>query len=202
MPTNLAIIGRRGSGKTTIATELMRRGYTRHSWADPVKEIARWAYGHVDKAELYTVHDGISETQVTGRWILQRIGTEALRGQVDQDFWIKVGLRKIENDEIVRRSEADGAAIRERLWVNDDTRFPNEVEALKSRGFKIVYVSVPDDVRIERLGKEYDPVADTHPSETSISMHDANLIVNGTLTPKEIVDQILEATTAKPILTW
>lgn len=193
--TNFAILGRRGSGKTTIALELMRRGYERHSWAEPVKEIARWAYGHIDKASLYEVTASDGPIPVTGRWILQRIGTEALRNCVDQDFWIKVGLRKIEADETVRRSETDSANVRPRLWVNDDTRFPNEVEALRSRGFVIVYIGVPDEVRIERLGREYDPVADTHPSETSVNEMDADLLVNGTLPPAQIVDMIIDGAT-------
>lgn len=163
----------------------MSRGYVRHSWAEPVKEIARWAFGHVDKAGLYEIVSKESgPIQVTGRWILQRIGTEALRDQVDQDFWIKVGLNKIDASEV----EEFGY-----FWVNDDTRFPNEVRALRSRGFIIAYIAVPDHVRIARLGAEYDPVADTHPSETSVTEHDADVIVDGTLPPSEIADHLLEA---------
>lgn len=183
---NVAILGRHGSGKTTLAVELMRKGYTRFSWADPVKEIARWAYGHVDKAGLYTVRRGREEIAVTGRDILQRIGTDAIREKVDADFWIKAGIRRID---AMDGPDYDGDPIR---WVNDDTRFPNEVEALRSRGFLIVWIAVPDVTRIDRLGAGYNPVADLHPSETSVGARDADITVNGLMLPSEIAEQVLD----------
>lgn len=165
---HVALLGRRGTGKTSTAGALMARGYTRMSWADPVKDIARLAYGHIEKSGTYEVTretiDGPLPVMTSGRDILQRIGTDAIRRHVDQDFWIKVGIRRLDASEGV-------------TWVNDDTRFPNEVEALRSRGFLIVYLVCDEQLRRDRLGDDWSPDADQHPSETSVSAYDADIVV-------------------------
>jgi len=191
--TNLAIIGRRGSGKTTISQYLVdHHGYTRHSWAAPVKEIASWAYGPIDKAGRYIVETVDGPVGVSGRWLLQRIGTDALRNAVDQAFWIKVGLRKIDEDrEPTVLPSGDTISAPVHRWVNDDTRFPNEVVALRSRGFIVFKLEVPAAVRAARLGAEYDPEADSHPSETEIERINPHYTVDGTQPVEKVVEDIL-----------
>lgn len=147
---NIAFVGKLGSGKSTAARMLEKDGWVRHSWAEPVRYIFGMAFEPITpenyatvKAKKYDVsYDGLPTT-MTGRELLQRIGTEAMREQVDQDFWLKCGLRSIED------SNSVGAFV-----VNDDTRFLNEADALRKLGFRIV--------RIVRPGQED---TGTHPSE-------------------------------------
>lgn len=156
-PPNIALIGQMGSGKSTIAAALTKFNYVRFSWASGVRHVASLAYGPVDKNTLYEVSVNGRPTGRTGREILQRIGTDALRNQVDEDFWIRAGLREIDT-------------IHQPL-VNDDTRFPNEADALARRGWVIVRIKVPDEIRLHRLHKLYGNDLDAalnHPSETTI----------------------------------
>lgn len=190
---NIALIGGMGSGKTTILTEFQRRGYERLSWADPVKEIARWAYGHVEKNELYTVNTNDGDVVRSGREILQRIGTDALRDQVDQDFWIRCGLNRM------KEVNAAYAQMHNKAnWVNDDSRFPNEIAALRFRGFVVVRLVVSDATRAARLSITDDQLQQLseHPSEKLIaSLHHDLAVDNSALPPANVADAILYAIT-------
>jgi dephospho-CoA kinase len=182
---NIALIGKMATGKTTIAQGLVDSfGYTRFSWAQPVKDIGALAYGEVDKSLPYEVRlaDGTHGIR-TGREILQRIGTDALRDQVDQDFWIKAGERRLDRFPHER-------------YVNDDTRFPNEVEALLRRGWIVVRVEVPDDLRRSRLYTAYGSVDETllnHPSETSLDDTPVHIRLWNTTWPAKTVDMLMSA---------
>lgn len=156
---SIALVGKQGSGKTTIARLLVKeRGYLRHSWAEGVRHVFEMAYETITPANYASIkargyetrvmtQDGPKVVMKTGGELLQQIGTEALRDQVDLDFWIKVGLRTI---------------FREQM-VNDDTRFLNEAEALRGRGWVIVRVVAPEEVRRARIGGGFRP--EGHASE-------------------------------------
>jgi hypothetical protein len=146
MKRSIALVGRLGSGKSTVAGILAEQGYVRHSWAQGVRDIFSMAYDTITpenyadiKERVYTVKFHGGETKESGRVILQRIGTEAMREQIDLDFWIKAGVKR----------------LTDKPTVNDDTRFLNEAAALRERGFLIVRIVRPS------LGES----TDMHPSE-------------------------------------
>lgn len=193
---SIAIVGKQGSGKSTIAKALITEyGYTKHSWADPVRQIFEMAYGEITdyakmKVTLFEVEmaDGTTKLR-TGREMLQLIGTEALRNQVDQQFWIKAGLRRIWRGD---------------KTVNDDTRFLNEARALRSHGWLIVRIEADEETRIERLGGgETARAAAGHSSETEQDAITVDLTVrnDGLLTPTEVVQWILMQVHASPDFT-
>jgi len=159
---SLALTGRRASGKSTIAALLTRHyGYTRHSWADPVKALVHSAYGPLEKSSRVLVRRDGGLQAASGLWLYQRVGTEALREQVDEDFWVKAGLRRI-----AEQVNEPHCAPSPRRWVNEDTRFANEVAALRNLGWLIVRLDCYDDVRYARLVERGDPdLAMDHASE-------------------------------------
>lgn len=150
----IAIVGKMGSGKSTVAGILVSKGYVHHSWAEPVRAIFSLAYDTITKdnyAEVKEAEFVVSEPGTngqpmdvvrTGRELLQRIGTDAMRLNVDLDFWVKVGMNK-----------AYGLVMQDKNVVNDDTRFLNEANALSRLGFVIVRVNRPGTA------------SGTHPSE-------------------------------------
>lgn len=142
--TRIALVGNAGSGKTTIANALARNyDLTVESLAAPLKAFAALAYGPVDKDAEYIVAPAWTMTplRLTGRQLLQRIGTEVIRDTLDGDFWVKALGRRL----------AHGGG-----YVVDDARFANEVAYLRGASFMIVRLTgrgfAPDGHVSEDLG--------------------------------------------------
>ncbi len=128
--------GLAGSGKTTAAEALLgqavdqRLSAVKMSFASALRMICTIAYPWVpreyfygNKAQKETQIPGMPEG-ITGRKILQLIGTEAFRGIYDQT-WVRLIEHQIEE------ARAQGNTD---LIVIDDVRFPNELEMLKRIG--------------------------------------------------------------------
>ena len=113
----IGIIGKAGSGKSTLSKYLVDNfDFTRVSFADPLKQICINA-GMVTPEECYGEH----KTDHS-RWVLQKVGTEIFRNQVNPDYWVE------EMDETLYELIEDGLS----RFVIDDLRFPNEANFVKS----------------------------------------------------------------------
>ena len=179
---NIAFVGKQGSGKTTLAKVLVQNHrYHRWSWADPIRQIFELAYGPIGhyptmKATKYEVRVNGRLVTRTGGELLQLIGTEAMRDQVDEDFWIKAALRRMSLPRL----------------VNDDTRFVNESDALRQRGWLMVRVEAPDEVRYARLGDTRRP--ESHKSESQQDLIEPHVVLdNGDETaPEALIGELFE----------
>jgi len=192
MKPNIALVGKMGSGKTTIANALAEyHGYQRISWADGVRYVASLAYGPIDYNKQYQIRlPDNSMSTLTGRQILQRVGTDALRNNVDLDFWIKTLFNRLTND-------PNGGP-----WVVDDSRFDNEAMSARANGWLTVQVKVNEEARIERIHRLY-PEADSstiqHSSENSFSGTYIDIAIwNTTPDVRKTVDQLM-ATAANQV---
>lgn len=170
------------AGKSTIATALMDAGYHRAAFADGVKEIASLAYGSIHKGNLYSINDLKQGTiEVTGRQILQRVGTEIKR--IDQYFWLKYIEKKLGD---VQR------------YVVDDGRFDFEVAWARDKGWTVVGVGSPEAARIQRYEIVYGRTPSkeelNHSSEQQVPqlLMDCDVNVQGTDDPYENAKKILE----------
>ena len=142
---NIAITGKFGSGKTTIANYLAEKhGYTKMSLADPMRRITKEIFGIESKKDPRY------------RRIMQKLGTDWFRSE-DPEVWIKYLLKRVERER--------------KPVVVDDVRFPNEALALSCRGWKLIYLMCPFEERrrrcIQRDG-HFDESTLTHPSETGV----------------------------------
>lgn len=164
MTTNIAFIGKAGSGKTTAAQYLQREyGYSPLSIATPLKEIAEkiWGPGGVNRTRLQLLGVAVRDID-SGAWVnhLTNVAIPATPGPV----------------------------------VIDDCRFFNEFSALSARGFKIIKVHAPTDLRVDRLkknGKFNGMEALGHESECDLDdvTTDA-LVLNLDNTPESLYEQI------------
>lgn len=146
---NIALLGKAGAGKDTVAAllrERFRLGYQRVALADPLKDIASILWGPDAR---------------TDRAKLQGLGV-AVR-DIDSDTWVDLMLRHI--DRLERES------VRPQRFVVTDCRFPNEFRTLKEAGFLMVRVHADRGTRIDRLrrnGKLQDEAQLDHHSETAL----------------------------------
>lgn len=188
----ISLSGVAGSGKDYIASRLIEdHGYTRFALADPMKRIVADVLG-ITIEEVNTR----KEREPGVRRALQLLGTEVGRDCLGENVWVNKLLRDVRTFE--NKKEAEGEA-----WgvepdptnvVITDCRFRNEFGALKAAGFRMVYVTCPQEYR--RLTGE----AAAHPSETDLMDYVADkrfdvVVHNDRKTPvDEIVARILEGT--------
>ena len=133
--TVLGVSGYAGSGKDAVAEVLVsRHGFERAAFADALKELAYKADPMVspDGRRLSGVVDEIgwdlAKTELPEvRKTLQRFGTAA-REVLGEDVWV---------DALFRRHRET------RCLVVSDVRLPNEMEAVRARGGRVVRVVRP-----------------------------------------------------------
>lgn len=166
---NIALMGKAGSGKSTVAGFLVELGYERMSFADPLKRIA---------AELW------GGDAMTDREKLQGLGVFAR--ELDPETWVRLFVRRF-NDR--GRANAIHNCTPPRALmpvVVDDLRFPNEFTMLGGAGFVIVRVEAPRASRIDRLrgnGKFQNEEQLEHSSETALDDYEGDhTLVNDTTT--------------------
>ena len=145
----IGLSGKARSGKDTVADALVsKRTFVRIGMADQMKTVVALLFGwnseHTHGRLKETIDDfwGMSPRQV-----MQRFGTDAMRREFGDDFWVRTMERQLAR-------YAAGTN-----FVIPDIRFPNEAEMVKRLGGQVW--------RLERLDG---PVieASTHPSETAL----------------------------------
>lgn len=124
-PIIIGIGYKKGVGKDTVANRLVdKHGFTRMSFADPLKEACRTIF-HFNDAQLYGDKKEVMDHRwgKTPRQILQMMGTDAVRNIIDREVWVKSLKIKIEN--MVKANPGKQLKI-----AVPDVRFPNEAEAI------------------------------------------------------------------------
>jgi hypothetical protein len=157
------------SGKTTVAEELVRHGYTRVSFAAPLKRVAitllqELGYEEQVAAEMvYTNKEAdVPEIKASVRHILQTLGTEYGRQCLHPDVWIMCMEKRLAS----LRQEGKFAVI-------DDCRFLNEAALIRRLGGELWRVERPSTER-----------GTSHASEGSLDdypLFDRRLTNDGTL---------------------
>ena len=136
MKTIIGIKGKSGSGKDTVANYLIEKyGFQKLALADSLKEIVSiisgWSLEQLrgDTLESRVFRETVKHPDfgLTGRQLLQKIGTDCLRDHFDSWLWIKILQRRIEE------SESDKIVI-------TDLRFENEIRYFQEKGIKIFHL--------------------------------------------------------------
>lgn len=167
----LGIHGRIGSGKTTFASVLqteLRRATGVHfevrSFADALREsIAFWLDLPFDQVKS----EGFKTTPIpplggmTGRELLQKMGTDALRNQVHPDIHLLKMFR-------CYRPNID-------CWIIDDVRFDNEAQAIRERAGRLIRILRPEPQvhALEGVSHESESGLDAHLQDFQIVNNDS-----------------------------
>lgn len=136
----MKIIGLTGlprSGKDTFAERLVEHhSYVRRAFATPLKAAAAILLGR----EMWEMEgrEGFDRDAILPEWgfstreFLQKFGTECLRNQIRQDFWVQH-----------MRNELDMAARGDYSVVITDVRFDNEAALVRELGGNVVEIRRP-----------------------------------------------------------
>jgi len=162
----VGIVGPKQSGKSEIYKQLaITRGFVRHRFAGPLKAMMKAGFGLTDE-ELDGNLKEVPCTKLGGRtprWAQQSLGTEWGRELIHNDIWIMAWEATMPQ---VLDDEGKLCGI-----VADDVRFPNEVEAIRRHGGKLIAIQRPS------LGLVR---TDTHASEAHAHTLEVDFrIVNG-----------------------
>lgn len=148
----IALTGVASSGKSTIAKELTRYGYTRSKFSQTLKNMLLQIPGvteEMTEGKLKELPQIILGNR-TPRDVMQTLGTEWGRDLVHKEIWLNAWQRSVEGLKYV---------------VVEDLRFPNEADLIKSLGGEIWSVT--------REGY----TSDGHSSETEMSKICPNMVV-------------------------
>ena len=134
----VGLSGKARSGKGAVASRLTgMHGFVEAAFADKLKSCCKAIFRLTDN-QLYGDAKDIEDSfwEDTPRNILQKVGTECLRMGYRGDVWIKALEREIHANPGVN-------------FVVSDCRFPNELEAIKAWGGKLVRIERPGGPQIE-----------------------------------------------------
>lgn len=152
----IGLIGRRGSGKDTLADHLVAtRGFKNRKFAGPLKDAVKVLFD-LDDEHMEGVHKEQTHPLwgVSPRVMMQFFGTEIMQKQI-QTIMPDLGFRHA----ITRMFMAIDRDTSHASTVVSDVRFAHEVEALLSRGALIIHV---------KRDVERSSPSDTHVSESGI----------------------------------
>ena len=148
----IGLIGKAGSGKTTTAKVLSGElDFEKHAFADPLKQM-------LINAGMCTYEECYVEKTEQSRWLMQKVGTEIFRNQVDDNWWI-----------LQAKGMVSEVLTRKKHIVLDDVRFPNEAQAIKDMDGTLI--------KIVREGHLEDKTDHTHSSESQIDKMEADYII-------------------------
>jgi len=162
----VGICGYAGAGKDALASQLLANdGYERCSFADPMRRVLYAMnpivgvdsyMGSVRVRELIDEHgwEKAKRTHPEIRQLLQRLGTEGGRDVLGDTIWVDTLFKLAKTGKL----------------VIPDVRFPNEADAIRSKGGVLVRV-VRDGV----------VATNQHVSESALQVQDIILHNNGTI---------------------
>lgn len=137
----IGVCGWIGTGKDTVADYLVNsHQYRRDSFAHGLKDIVAVTFGwdrellegRTREAREWREQvdtwwaNRVNIPHLTPRWVLQYWGTEVIRKNFHNDFWIAALESRLRNSQ-------DNIVI-------SDCRFPNEIKSIKDQGGKVVWV--------------------------------------------------------------
>lgn len=140
-PLIIGLTGQAGAGKDTVATYLCERyGFVADAFAEPIRDMATVLLNGIgiDYACLFErdlKERVIPELGISGRRLMQTLGTEWARNTVGLDFWIKHASLRLGLDNLPVSTPVHD------LIVLTDVRFPNEAQWIKSLGGLLVRVN-------------------------------------------------------------
>lgn len=163
-------------------------------------------YKDINKQFSSSLSESILTKRIlTPRLLLQIIGTDCGRNIIHPNIWINSLFAdykySYENNEFYFNKDIYSVSEEDELqnpmeypnWIITDVRFPNEVEAIKSRGGIIIRVNRPDFEYVS-IGEErvkLNTEFGIHESETALDRYnDWNYVINNDSTIENLIKKV------------
>jgi dephospho-CoA kinase len=175
----IGICGKAGAGKDTIGDYLVKKhNFKKIALADPIKRLVKDVFVLDDN----TVYDRVEREKELDNWkgwsvrkLLQFIGTELFRNNIDDSIWVKSLWYRIKSDS-------------SNNYVVTDIRFPNELQYFKDNAKEGEFLCI----KVIREGCNGNVGLAGHASEAHDLKGDIELINDGSMEDLyEKVDKIL-----------
>lgn len=144
--------------------------------------------------------------KLTPRLLLQLLGTNAIRNHVHPNYWVNCLMSNYKPlIPIIRRGRLTALAVKNMLeqtmlnpvlpnWVITDTRFPNELKAVKDRGgisIKVVRPTLYE--KLSDVANDVDKILkDKHPSETALDNAEFDYTIENNGSIIELIGKVRE----------
>jgi hypothetical protein len=179
----IGLVGLIGSGKDTVAARLVdRHRFKRDSFAKSLKDatsiIFNWdrelLEGQTDASRQWRESEDAYwsakfDRSVTPRWVLQYFGTEVCRGGMLDSIWV---------DSLIARYCGENTVI-------SDTRFVNEIRAIRNKGGKIILIK-----REEIPTREEMQARGVHKSEWDWIGQEFDYVIDNTGTKEDLYERV------------
>jgi hypothetical protein len=131
----IGLTGLPRSGKSTVGEYLKtHHDYFQIAFADPLKEAAAILLDRTEDEMNGINFDReatLTDWNFSTRWFLQKFGTECLRNQIHQDFWV-IHMRK-------RIASLIGMRADDKIVITD-CRFDNEAAMIRELGGNVIEI--------------------------------------------------------------
>ena len=137
----------------------------------------------------------------TPRLLLQLLGTECCRQIIHPNIWVNALMSEYKPKDAPYNSLGDlledrhNGLLNNPNWVITDTRFPNELKAVKDRGGITIRVDRPRIVGIRHTLKDgtyKDEIIKEHESETSLDDATFDYYINNNGSLEELIEEVVK----------
>ena len=216
----VGISGKMGSGKNLVASiinQLTENKFEEKCFAGKLKDIVCLLIGCTreqledrtfketplgkewNRVLFSDLNDTVGLTANTDpRWLLQRIGTEAMRERVHPNVWVNALMADYKNKYTIIEGQhhmliEQGIKTEEECmpnWIITDVRFPNEAKAIKDKDGIIIRVNRPSG-----------NVFQEHESETALDDYrQFDFYINNYGTIQDLVEKVRAILISKKLL--
>jgi len=155
-----------------------------------------------DEWDLVFQHDsdGFLHQKRTVRWLLQTIGTEAMRNCIHENVWVNALFADyvFTVTKVLKETRTFGTVTGRTEegeypnWIITDTRFPNELKAVEDRGGITIRISRNQYFRKQDLENPEYVAKHNHPSETALDDAQFKYTIDNNGTIEELIEKVRE----------
>jgi hypothetical protein len=154
----IGLIGKKEAGKTTLARSIL--AHTSKDYTCYLYSFASILKSMLLKAEICTEDELYLNKTLYSREMMQKIGTNIIREQIDQKFFCKKMIKEISS------LLSENPIGEKQIVVIDDVRFQNEASLINEIGGTLI--------KVVRSNWEY---SDNHRSETEMDKIETEITI-------------------------